>query len=317
MKIQSNGLNFEVQVHSPAQVPAPSGSGGGPSPVLLTMGWGMQLVAWPDALIHGLVQAGHQVVCYDNRDVGLTSHLDAAGRPNVPWQVLKHKLGMAMNPPYALQDMAQDALGILDGLGMARAHLLGVSMGGMVSQRLAATAPKRVRSLTSIMSSSGAPGLPGPSAEVNRGLLSRPASTNPADLAAHMQAQLALLASPAFQQDRDHVYQRALADVQRSYNPQGMVRQMLAVMADTDRHTLLARITCPTLVIHGTADPLVPLACGEDTAKRIAGARFEAIEGMGHDWPPAVIPRWLALLVPHLRAADAQAAAHAAAQSGA
>lgn len=301
MKINNRGLSFEVEVAEPA--PAPT--------VLLTMGWGMQLVAWPEALVQGLVKAGYRVVCYDNRDVGLTSHLDDLGKPNLPWAMVKHKLGFGLTPPYTLQDMADDALGILDGLGIERAHVLGVSMGGMISQRLAATAPERVLSLTSIMSSSGAPGLPGPSPDVSRALMTRPASKSPADIAANIQAQLELIASPAFQQDREHLYQRVLADVQRSYNPQGMLRQMLAVMADTDRHHLLADITCPSLVIHGTADPLVPLACGQDTAKRIPGARFEAIEGMGHDWPPGVLPRWLELVVPHLRAADVAAAAPA------
>jgi pimeloyl-ACP methyl ester carboxylesterase len=178
-------------------------------------------------------------------------------------------------------------------------------MGGMISQRMAATAPDRVISLTSIMSSSGAPGLPGPRADISHAMMQRPASLSPADIATNTMALLERIGSPAFQQDRDHLYQRLVAGVQRNHDPQGMVRQMLAVMADTDRHTVLERITCPTLVIHGTADPLVPLACGEDTARRIAGARFEAIEGMGHDWPPAVVPRWLDLVVPHLRAADA------------
>jgi pimeloyl-ACP methyl ester carboxylesterase len=309
MNINSQGLHFEVAVHAPASPPAAAGQPAPhtPSTVLLTMGWGMQLVAWPDALLQGLVQAGHQVVVYDNRDIGLSSHLDDLGKPNLGWAMAKHRFGMGMHPPYSLQDMADDALGILDGLGVARAHVLGVSMGGMISQRMAATAPQRVLSLTSIMSSSGAPGLPGPTADVSRSLMTRPASKSPADIAANTLAQLEMIGSPAFQQDRDHLYQRVLADVHRSYHPQGMLRQMLAVMADTDRYRLLADITCPTLVIHGTADPLVPIACGQDTARRIPGARFEAIEGMGHDWPPAVLPRWLALLVPHLRAADAAA----------
>ncbi len=296
MKIDSNGLSFEVEVHTPK-----------PPTVLLTMGWGTQLVAWPEALIRGLVQAGYQVVCHDNRDCGLSSHLPELGQPNVPWQFIKHKLGINLKPPYTQQDMANDALGILDGLGVERAHVLGVSMGGMISQRMAATAPERVLSLTSIMSSSGAPGLPGPRADVSRALMQKPASLNPADIAANTLALLERVGSPAFQQDREHLFQRLVAGVERNHDPQGMVRQMLAVMADTDRHTLLARIRCPALVIHGTADPLVPLACGEDTARRIPGARFEAIEGMGHDWPPSVVPRWLELVLPHLRAAGALA----------
>ena len=302
MKINSNGLVFEVQVHEPTQ--GKSGTSVGAT-VLLTMGLGMQLVAWPEALLQALTAAGYRVVTYDNRDIGLSSHLDPMGQPNLPWQFIKHKVGFDVTARYTLQDMAADALGILDALGVAQAHLVGVSMGGMISQRIAATAPQRVLSLTSIMSSSGAPGLPGPSGEVTRAMMKRPASLQPADIAEHTLALFDLIGSPQFaHEDRAHLRQRMLADVQRSHHPAGVIRQTLAVMADTTRHTLLSRISCPTLVIHGTADPLVPLACGRDTADRIAGARFEAINGMGHDWPPAVVRQWLTLLLPHLTAAN-------------
>ena len=296
MKIKSNGLNFEVLVDEPA---VPSDARGS---VLLTMGLGMQLVAWPDAFVQALRQAGYRVVRYDNRDIGLSSHLDALGQPSLPWQFVKHKLGLSPAQPYTLQDMAQDALGLLDALGIDRAHLIGVSMGGMISQRLAATAPHRVRSLASIMSSSGAPGLPGPSAEVARAMIHRPASRAPSDIVANTMALFELIGSPAYRVDAVHLRDRIMAGVMRSYHPEGVLRQTLAVMSDTDRHTLLPRITCPTLVMHGTADPLVPMACGEDTARRIPGARFHAIEGMGHDWPPALLPVWLGLLLPHLAA---------------
>ncbi len=296
MKINSNGLSFEVLVDEPAQAP-PVGT------VLLTMGLGMQLVAWPDAFIQALLQAGYRVVRYDNRDIGLSSHLDVLGKPSMPWQLVKHKLGFNMAHPYTLQDMADDALGLLDALGVDKVHLVGVSMGGMISQRLAATAPQRVLSLTSIMSSSGAPGLPGPAPEVARAMMHAPASTDPTDVVASTLNLFQLIGSPGFRDDAAHLRDRLMAGVTRSYHPEGVLRQTLAVMSDTERHTLLPRITCPTLVIHGTADPLVPLACGQDTAQRIPGARFHAIEGMGHDWPPAVLPIWLGLLLPHLAAA--------------
>lgn len=297
MKINSNGLSFEVEVDEPPAHVPPAGT------VLLTMGLGMQLVAWPDALVQALLQAGHRVVRYDNRDIGLSSHLDVLGTPSMPWQLVKHKLGFNMAHPYTLQDMATDALGLLDALGVDKAHLVGVSMGGMISQRLAATAPQRVRSLTSIMSSSGAPGLPGPSPEVARAMMHGPASAAPHDVVANTLKLFQLIGSPAFRDDVAHLRDRLMAGVTRSYHPEGVLRQTLAVVSDTDRHTLLSRITCPTLVIHGTADPLVPLVCGQDTAQRIPGAVFEAIEGMGHDWPPAVLPLWLRVLLPHLAAA--------------
>lgn len=297
MKISSNGLQFEVLVDEPSR---PSSN---PETVLLTMGLGMQLIAWPDSLIQGLRDAGYRVVRYDNRDIGLSTHLDEQGLPNMPWQLIKHKLGWVPTHPYSLQDMAEDALGLLDALGVARAHLVGVSMGGMISQRLAATYPQRVLSLASIMSSSGAPGLPGPRSDVARYLLTRPASLQPADLVAHSMGLVRLVGGTTFADDLEHVRQRTLAAIQRSVYPQGLMRQTLAAVADTTRHELLGRIACPTLVLHGTADPLVPLVCGEDTARRIPGAQFHAIEGMGHDWPPALVPVWLGLLLPHLQAA--------------
>jgi len=299
MKIASNGLRFEVETSGDEQAPA----------VLLTMGLGMQLTAWPERLLTALVDAGYLVIRYDNRDIGLSSHLDALGEPNLLWQFVKSRLGLRLRSAYGLQDMAQDALGILDALGVARAHLVGVSMGGMVSQRMAATAPGRVLSLTSIMSSSGAPGLPGPSPEVSRVMVTRPKSQAPQDVVDHTLEIFRLIGSPAYPQDMPVFRQHLLDGVQRSYHRQGVARQLLAVMTDRDRHTLLPRIACPTLVLHGAADPLVPLACGQDTAARIPGARFEAIAGMGHDWPPGVATLLANHLVPHLNAATAPTSA--------
>jgi pimeloyl-ACP methyl ester carboxylesterase len=293
MKVASNGLEFEVEIAGPDDAPA----------VLLTMGLGMQLVAWPDSLIQSLVAAGFRVIRYDNRDIGLSSHLDALGQPHFGWQVIKSRLGFSMQSAYTLQDMAQDALGILDALKVERAHLIGVSMGGMISQRIAATAPQRVLSLTSVMSSSGAPGLPGPRGDVARALMTRPPSSQPGDVVAHTLKVFALIGSPGYPQDMPVFKQHLLDGVRRSYHPKGVSRQLMAIMSDIGRHRLLAKIQCPTLVIHGTADPLVPIVCGQDTAKRIPGARFEAIEGMGHDWPPGVARRMGELIVPHLQGA--------------
>jgi pimeloyl-ACP methyl ester carboxylesterase len=293
MKVASNGLEFEVEIAGPDDAPA----------VLLTMGLGMQLVAWPDSLIQSLVAAGFRVIRYDNRDIGLSSHLDALGQPHFGWQVIKSRLGFSMQSAYTLQDMAQDALGILDALKVERAHLIGVSMGGMISQRIAATAPQRVLSLTSVMSSSGAPGLPGPRGDVARALMTRPPSSQPGDVVAHTLKVFALIGSPGYPQDMPVFKQHLLDGVRRSYHPKGVSRQLMAIISDIGRHRLLAKIQCPTLVIHGTADPLVPIVCGQDTAKRIPGARFEAIEGMGHDWPPGVARRMGELIVPHLQGA--------------
>ena len=294
MNITHNGLRIEYEIDGDEHAPA----------VLFTMGLGMQLTAWPSSLVQALVQAGHRVIRFDNRDIGLSSQLSHLGVPNIGWQLVRSRLGLPIRSPYSLQDMASDAIGLLDALGVQRAHLVGVSMGGMISQRVAATVPQRVISLTSVMSSSGAPGLPGPRPHVARALLKRPRSQRPEHVAAHALNMFRLIGSPAFPQDLPAFEQRVLADAVRSHHPAGVARQLLAVASDTGRHTVLKGINCPTLVMHGTADPLVPLACGQDTAARIAGARFESIDGMGHDWPPGVAALLADHIVPHLQAAQ-------------
>lgn len=294
MQIYSNGLSFEVEVTGDKQAPA----------VLLTMGLGMQLTAWPPALTQALVAAGYRVIRYDNRDIGLSSHFDHAGLPNMALQILKSKLGFTLRPPYKLHDMAQDALGILDALDIEAAHIVGVSMGGMISQRIAIAAPNRVRSLTSVMSSSGAPKLPSARPEIVSAMLARPKSAKTDDVVNHTLKLFQLIGSPGYPQDEAEMRARLLASVQRSYHPKGVSRQLLAIVADTKRYAELASVTASTLVIHGTQDPLVPIACGRDTASRIQGAQFVAIEGMGHDWPPAVTQQLCEHMIPHLKRAD-------------
>lgn len=299
MKIRANGVAIEVE---------DSGAGGtqdGRPVVLLIMGLGMQLIAWPPAFVQALVDAGYRVLRHDNRDVGLSQSFDTLGAPNLLWAGLKHKIGLALRPPYTLHDMAADALGVLDALQVRQAHVVGVSMGGMIAQRLALAAPARVRSLTSIMSSSGAPGLPQARPEVMAALLSRPASLAPDDVVAHYLKLFQVIGSPGHHMAEAEQRERIRAGIVRGYRPEGTVRQMLAVVADTQRADELPRITCPTLVLHGRADPLVPCACGEDTARRIPGARFEAIDGMGHDLPPGVVQRLLPPLLAHLAEAGA------------
>lgn len=298
MKIRSNGIDIEVEDTGPdgAQNDRPA--------VLLVMGLGMQLIAWPPALVQALVEAGYRVIRHDNRDVGLSTHLDHLGVPNLVWAGLQHKLGFAPSAPYSVSDMAADALGVLDALKIQRAHIVGVSMGGMIAQRMAIAAPQRVLSLTSIMSSSGARGLPNAEPKVLKALLSRPASSAPQDVADHTIKLFTIIGSPNFMVPEADMRARILAGIARSFRPVGTMRQMLAIMADTTRADALARITCPTLVVHGTADPLVPLACGQDTARRIPGARLETIAGMGHDLPPGVVTHLLRVLLPHLKAAS-------------
>ncbi|HEY2254793.1 MAG TPA: alpha/beta hydrolase [Variovorax sp.] len=291
MKIKANGIQIEVE-----------DSGGEGRPVaFLIMGLGMQLIGWPDDFVRALIDAGYRVVRHDNRDIGLSQGFEQAGTSNLLWQSIRQRIGLPVRSAYSLQDMAADALGVLDALGIERAHVIGASMGGMIAQRLAATEPKRTASLVSIMSSSGAPDLPGPRRDVTAALIRRPADRSEATLVAYGLGFARLIASPAYPQDDQAVSDRLLRAMRRAYNPAGVVRQMLAIGADRDRARMLSRISAPTLVLHGEADPLVPIACGQDTARRIAGARFVAIPGMGHDLPPQVVKLLLQQIVPFLQ----------------
>ena len=285
MKIIVNGVAIEIE-----------DTGGAGVPVLLVMGLGMQLVAWPPALVQSLVDAGYRVLRLDNRDIGLSQHFDELGTPNMLWAMVKYRLGLTIQPPYSLHDMAQDAVGVLDSLGIPQAHVVGVSMGGMIAQRMALAAPQRLHSLTSIMSSSGARGLPAAQPHVLRSLMARPAGKDKAAIVAHYERLFGIIGSPGFPIEPPMMRERIVAGIERSYHPAGTVRQMAAIAADSQRAEALRSLRCPTLVLHGKADPLVPYACGEDTARRIPGAQLVGIEGMGHDLAPGVI----AALMPHL-----------------
>jgi pimeloyl-ACP methyl ester carboxylesterase len=208
--------------------------------------------------------------------------------------------------PYTLQAMAADSLGVLDALRIPAAHVVGVSMGGMIAQRLGLTAPDRVLSLTSIMSSSGARDLPGPKPHVLKALLARPLDVTEDTQVEHTMRLLRQIASPAFPSDETIVRERVRAAFRRSSDPAGVLRQMVAVAADGTRAKDLATLRVPTLVVHGKDDPLVPFACGHDTARRIRGARLVAIAGMGHDLPPGVVDLLLKAVVPHLRQTGAR-----------
>ncbi len=306
MKIRANGIDIEVE--DTAEINPQDLDAYTRPAVLLIMGLGMQLVAWPQPFIDALVDAGFRVIRMDNRDIGLSQHFDHLGTPNLLWAGLKYKLGLPVRPLYSLQDMANDALGVLDTLGVARAHIVGVSMGGMIAQRVAIAAPQRAISLTSIMSSSGAKGLPQAHPDVTRVLLSRPASSAPEAVVDHYVKLFTAIGSPGFPTPEPEMRERILLGVQRSFHPQGTLRQMLAIVSDRTRAAELSAITCPTLVLHGKADPLVPYAHGEDTAKRIAGAQLVGFEGMGHDLPPEPVSQMLDALIPHLQAAEPPAA---------
>lgn len=295
MRIEANGIAIEVE---------DSGAEDDQPVVLLVMGLGMQLIAWPAQFVQALVGAGFRVIRFDNRDIGLSQHFDHLGVPNLLWQSVKHRAGLPVRCPYRLEDMAQDSLGVLDALGIARTHVVGVSMGGMIAQRVALAAPDRVLSLTSVMSSSGARYLPGPKSQVLGALLSRPQGRGEEALVEHGVKIWKLIGSPAFPSDDEALREDVRAAVRRSFHPAGTMRQMAAVAADRRRADELSLIKAPTLVVHGRDDPLVPVVCGHDTARRIDGARFVPVAGMGHDLPPAVVERLLDPLLPHLKKAS-------------
>ena len=300
MKIRANGLDIEVE--DTAEINPQDTDAYTRPAVLLIMGLGMQLIAWPPQLVDELVDAGFRVIRMDNRDIGLSQHFDHLGKPNIVMAGIRYKLGLRVRPPYTLEDMAKDALGVLDALGVSSAHIVGVSMGGMVAQRVAIVAPQRVLSLTSIMSSSGAKGLKQAHRDVTRVLISRPSSTALEAVVDHYVKLYKTIGSPDFPTPEPEMRSRITRAVQRCYHPAGTMRQMVAIVADTTRAAQLSRITSPTLVLHGKADPLVPFAHGEDMAQRIPGARLVGIDGMGHDLPPEPVSQILDALIPHLQA---------------
>ena len=295
MQIRANKIQIELEDSAPQRVDLPV--------VLLIMGLGMQLTAWPPGFVRGLINAGYRVIRFDNRDAGLSQKFDQCGLPNLMWQGLKYKLRLAIYPPYSVRDMALDALGVLDALSIDKAHIVGVSMGGMVAQRVAVHAPSRTLSLTSVMSSSGARGLPAATPAVTRQLLSRPSGKGKGAVINHSVKLFKAIGSPGFPADDAFLRDRVTASYDRSFCPAGVARQMVAIMADAARAAELAAVTAPTLVVHGKADPLVPYACGQDTAQRIPGARMVGIDGMGHDLPPGVVELLLPPLLAHLSAA--------------
>ena len=283
MQLSANGIRLEVEDHGP-----PHGE-----PLLLVMGLGMQLLGWHEDLVALLVARGFRVIRFDNRDIGLSQRFDEHGVPNLALDSLRYALGLRVRSPYTLQDMAADALGILDALGIASAHICGASMGGMIAQRMAAIAPGRVRSLTLMMTSSGARRLPGPTLKVRSAMISRPSSQTVDGIVEHYVRLYALIGSPAYPSPPAWLRERFTTSVKRSYRPAGTARQMVAIAADGDRSPVLGSIRVPTRIIHGRADPLVPVAAGHDLKAKIPAAQIDIVEGMGHDLPTPLYPRFV------------------------
>ena len=282
MQISANGIALEVEDH---------GSSAG-EPLLLVMGLGMQLLGWHEDFVHALVGRGFRVIRFDNRDIGLSQSFDADGVPNLAIGSIRYALGMGVKSVYSLADMAADSAGILDALGIARAHVCGASMGGMIAQHLAASRPDRVKSLTLMMTTSGSRRLPGPSMRVRGALMSRPSAKSIEAIVEHYVNLYGLIGSPAYPASKAYLRERFTVSVRRSYRPAGTARQMIAIAADGDRSRILPGLRVPTHVIHGDADVLVPTPAGRDLAARIPGASLDIVAGMGHDLPKELWPRF-------------------------
>lgn len=271
--------------------------------VLMIMGLGAQLIRWPPRFCDALVAAGYRLILYDNRDVGLSSKLH--GRASILRATVRTALGLAPTNPYTLGDMAGDALGLLDALGVRQAHVLGVSMGGMIGQLLTARHPERVRSFVSIMSSSGSLRLPGPPLDVQLQFLQRGKTRTPAERIERMFSVMRRIASPAYPPDLTELRARVTREVERCDFPAGFQRHLGAIVGSPSRLELLGTIRTPTLIVHGAEDPLVPVAAAYDLQRRIPGAQLEVIAGMGHDIPAALIPHITTRVLHHFQASDA------------
>jgi pimeloyl-ACP methyl ester carboxylesterase len=290
--IRANNIDIYYEENGPADGPV----------ILLVMGLGAQMIAWPDEFIHGLVSKGYRIIHYDNRDVGMSQRMDGAKAPNLVWTMFKARIGLPVRVPYTLGDMAADGIGLLDALGIDKAHVVGASMGGMIVQLMAANHPERTLSMTSIMSSSGKAGLPGARADIQRQFMVKRAPDASREEAVAFGAELVSSFSfpdPA-RPENAHAEMTAKA-FDRGYYPVGTRRQLLAIIADGSRVERLKAIKVPTLVVHGGADPLVPKEGSEDIARHIPGARLEIIDEMAHDLPPSQVGRILDLIAGHAK----------------
>jgi len=277
-RVRANDIEIEYEI-----------LGDGGQPLLLIMGLGAQMIHWPDSLCRRFIDAGFQLIRFDNRDVGKSTRFDDAGRVDFWGSFRRSLVGLPIDVPYLLSDMADDTAALLESLGIDRAHVLGASLGGMIAQTLAIRHPARVLTLTSIMSTPGGRrfGLPTPKAL--RALLRKPPKTREESGEAVVQL-FRTIGSPGFYRDEGILRDIGERSFDRGPSPAGMARQLGAVMASGSRYKPLKHLDVPTLVIHGTEDPLIRPAAGRATARAIPNARLEMIAGMGHDlaggmWP--------------------------------
>jgi pimeloyl-ACP methyl ester carboxylesterase len=281
---QANGITIEYESFGRASDPT----------VLLIMGFSAQMTMWPVAFCQGLAAKGFRVIRFDNRDIGKSTHLSRLGAPNVQEAMMKLMTGQPATSPYKLDDMAQDAASLLDALKIENAHIVGASMGGMIAQIVAAKHPRHTRSMVSIMSTTGNRSLPQARPDAMAAITTPPASDSREDrIAAGMKAWR-VIGSPGYPATDEELRQVATEAVDRvPYDPAGVGRQLVAIVAAEPRNEMLKSVQCPALVIHGADDPLVPVEGGKDTAASIKDCQLVIVPGMAHDFTNALVPIYL------------------------
>jgi pimeloyl-ACP methyl ester carboxylesterase len=290
----ANGIRIEYETFGEPSSP----------PLLLIAGIGGQMLGWDEELCKKWAGKGFYVIRFDNRDVGLSTKLEEKGVPDTTAIVTARMNGEKVNAPYTLDDMADDAAGLLGALNIEKAHICGISMGGAIAQTMAYRHPSRVRSLVQIYSTTGNPGLPQPKPEIVELLLTPPPEGREPFIN-HMVKFYRAIAGPGFPFDEAWHGNLAGRSYDRAFYPPGKARQYAAIVAHGNRKPLLASITAPTLVIHGADDPLIPAAAGRDSAEAIPGAELMIIEGMGHDMPHgSAWPTIVEAAAAHARKAD-------------
>lgn len=288
-RVAVNGIELEVDVRA----------GHRPTPVVMIMGLGVPLTYWEDGFCDRLAARGHSLVRFDNRDVGKSSWLEELGVPDVVGLMSTALGGERVQAPYVLSDMAADVVGLLDALEIEAAHVMGISMGGMIAQTVAIEHPTRVRTLTSIMSTTGDRDLPTATPEAMQ-VLFRPAPREREANIAHRVASWRVLAGDTYPADEQRIRRLGETAYDRGFHPEGVARQLAAIIASGSRREALREVRAPTLVLHGDADPLIRVEAGRDTAAQIPGARLVELEGMGHEMPPALWPRIVDEIDAHL-----------------
>jgi pimeloyl-ACP methyl ester carboxylesterase len=303
-----------VSAHQPAQIVRANGidlcyeifGDANAEPMLLIMGLGAQMIHWDDDFCRQLAARGFRVIRFDNRDIGKSSKMTGGKRLTAVEMLKLRFLKIPVAAPYQLRDMAQDVTGLMDVLGIKSAHLVGASMGGMIAQEIAISFPQRVRSLTSIMSTTGNPKVPPPTREATAVLMAPPPTSKEEYFARYAQTWKVLRVG-SFPEDEALDRIRAERTYERGLNPAGVGRQLRAVLASGSRKERLKSVKAPTLVIHGTVDPLVHPAGGRDTAASISGAKLLMIEGMGHALPIPMWPQIIDAIDKHAHGASAKA----------